>query len=187
MIRQTDREGSDDRITVVQTESMLQNTPSNRTEVVGNVPSPDSEDKSISLTVTLLEPVEEDSGSYECQVLYMSTDTQLKNFIAAATLNVTAVPPPNYIPEMPDTCECDAIWGEIDNIKATLASGSSSGPAPAAASECQVSFAAHFSSRSGNSIFSGQTAVFDSASSNKGDAYDVSTGEFTAPCDGQVR
>ncbi|KAK3783851.1 hypothetical protein RRG08_031692 [Elysia crispata] len=183
MIKQTTSNGDAELLNVLKTSSELEKTGGNRTQAEANLKSPDGGDSSTFLTVKILEPVESDSGTYECQILYLDNDKDIQNVVSSATVNVTAVPPPNFVPQTSDSCECEDIMSEIDAIKASLASG---GPGAAPTStECQVSFSAQFQSRNGYLIEDDATAVFDSTTSNKGGAYDTSTGEFTAPCAGQ--
>ena len=37
----------------------------------------------------VLQPVESDSGTYECQILYLDNDKDIQNVVSSATVNVT--------------------------------------------------------------------------------------------------
>ncbi|GFR71132.1 hypothetical protein ElyMa_005671600 [Elysia marginata] len=185
MIKQTSSGGDTELLNVLKASSDIEKTGGNRTEAEANLKNPDGEDASTFLRVKVLEPVSSDTGTYECQILYLDNAKNLQNVVSSVDVNVTAVPPPNYVPQETSSCECEEIWAEINNLKASVGSGVSESAVAAPASACQVSFTARFESRSGYQITDGETAVFDATTTNKGDAYDVSTGEFTAPCDGQ--
>lgn len=173
--------------TVFKTTGQLKINADNRTEAEGSLHGANGEGGSTVLTVKILEPVESDSGTYKCSLVYLDKNLNVKTPYTLVNLNVSAVPVAVHVPqpEMTPSCDCDDIWTEINNIKASLTAGGTAvvaaGPAPAG--QCQVSFAARFSSNI--DITDDDTAIFDTITSNKGGAYDVTTGEFTAPCNGQ--
>ncbi|CAL1538108.1 unnamed protein product [Lymnaea stagnalis] len=140
------------------------------------------------LNISITKPVVDDGGVYICKYVYV--DTTFQAHVITGQLDVTVTPPPSkdFIP-LPETedCNCQDVWDEIAKIKATLVKENKELRSQVHSYDetCRVSFSAKFATRNGYSIVGGEPAIFDSVLSNKGEAYDVNSGEFTAPCNGQ--
>lgn len=148
----------------------------------------DSTDKESFLTVYISKPTLEDDGIYQCRFAFI--DDALAVHMLGSKVNVTVkeLPPPDYIPAV--DCGCPDVWIEIDKLKAALEARPTQvteavQPVPALDEKCRVSFSAGFAKRNGYEIRDETIAIFDHVISNKGEAYDSSTGVFLAPCDGQ--
>ncbi|XP_059141540.1 uncharacterized protein LOC131929392 [Physella acuta] len=172
--------------------------PNNRTSVKGQLSG-----TSGYLSVLIAEIDEEDEGEYTCIFEYKDRSNKAQEL--NSTINITYEPTMAAVTAF-NSCDCDAfqdaitiIRGEINGLTeknkqltSRIERLESKGPTVHVGTgletiddTCRVSFTARFETRKGYVILGEQTAQFDSVVSNKGDAYDTTTGTFTAPCNGQ--
>ncbi|PVD36497.1 hypothetical protein C0Q70_03481 [Pomacea canaliculata] len=142
------------------------------------------------LSLKIISPVEEDTGIYQCRFVYLSLQTFEVKFVNKNISVAFAEPDeevPASLPEISDECSCDDVWVEVKNLRDTLITENRELKQQLRSYDdsCRVSFSAQFGSRTGNKFFSNGIIRFDTAVSNKGNAYDITNGAFIAPCDGQ--
>ncbi|XP_013085021.2 uncharacterized protein LOC106069827 [Biomphalaria glabrata] len=158
-----------------------------------------------SLVIQIEKPQVNDSGKYTCTFDYLDFKFQTRTLTKSANVTVVEIAPVSLLPVPDEQCDCKDIWVEINKIKESnskdiellklniqaLEKSSQVGGAVIASPQevsddsCKAAFSARFARRDGNPIVSESVIVFDAVTTNKGEAYDVKSGEFTAPCSGQ--
>lgn len=144
--------------------------------------------KTAYITVTIASPVKEDTGVYRCRFAYLDMSVFKFNLLEE-TVNVTFTEPDEPTPEpvAVGDCSCDQVWVEVKNLRETLIAENTElkNQLMSYDDSCRVSFTAKLEGRLGPQFRSNGLVVFDTVTSNKGEAYDGEKGIFTAPCNGQ--
>uniref|UniRef100_A0A0B7AJC2 C1q domain-containing protein n=1 Tax=Arion vulgaris TaxID=1028688 RepID=A0A0B7AJC2_9EUPU len=155
-----------------------------RTSSDGHLRS-EEDNRASYLSVTITDPVVEDSGTYQCRFAYFDADYVVYTLGSRVNVTVAELPPAQFSPST--ECECESIWPEIENLKAALAVRKEQPVRTVQAQNetCHTSFSARLAAKHGNTLIGDRTVLFNKVTSNKGNAYDASTGTFTASCAGQ--
>lgn len=157
----------------------------NRTSAEGNLRG----EAGAFLTIEITGPKFDDTGVYQCRFAYLNMMTFAVN-VLKKDINVTftepdePTPPP---PAEPMPCSCDQVWAEVKSLREMLIAENRKLKSQLMSHDdkCRVSFSAKFGKKTGVNFRSNQVARFDAVVSNKGGAYDKSSGAFKAPCAGQ--
>ncbi|KAK7096365.1 uncharacterized protein [Littorina saxatilis] len=147
-----------------------------------------SGDEGAFLTVNISAPTKTDTGKYQCRFAYLNMEL-FKFSLLNKSIDVTFTEPdePTPKPVVDGACSCEQVWAEVKNLRETLISENKELRQQLKSYDdtCRVSFTAQIGERLGPQFGSNDLVIFDSVVTNKGEAYDVAKGIFTAPCNGQ--
>lgn len=155
----------------------------------GTLNSVDGAKLEVSLPLTD-DPETVKEATFRCRFGYLNMEHDFQFHLVHDNVTVSLIEPAEPTPPpllALGDCACDQVWAEVKSLRETLIAQNVALKKQLTAYDdaCRVSFTAKLKEAKNTGFHSNRHVKFDAVISNKGEAYNVTTGSFEAPCSGQ--